>query len=78
MDKHQHIEIFKIIKNKNHSIVTNENKNGIWINMSCLSNKTIEELNKYISYIEDQEKSLNQIEIEKKEILKTYVFKDDN
>jgi hypothetical protein len=72
MEKNQHIEILKIIKRLNHSIVTNENKNGTWINMSCLSENTIEELIKYTSYIEEQENSLNKVESEKKELMKTY------
>jgi hypothetical protein len=72
MEKHQHIEILKLIKKYNQSVVTNENKNGTWINMSCLSETTMEELKKYISYIEEQEKSLNMIESEKQQLKKTY------
>ena len=72
MEKKQHIEILKIIKYKNASLVVNENKGGTWINMSCLSAETIEEITKYIQYIEEQEKSLNQLENEKKELMKTF------
>jgi ribosome recycling factor len=72
MDKQQHIEILKMIKTKNPSLNTNENKNGTWINMSCLNEETLEELSKYIEYIEQQEKSLNTIESEKKELMKTF------
>jgi|LakMenEpi03Aug12_release.lakeMendotaPanAssembly.Ray.scaffolds.fasta_scaffold01837_24 hypothetical protein len=74
MDKQQHIEILNIIK-KNYSIETlkkNENKNGIYINMSCLPQDAIKEIQKFISYVNDQETSLNQIETEKKELMKTY------
>jgi tRNA U34 5-carboxymethylaminomethyl modifying enzyme MnmG/GidA len=72
MKKQQHIEILKIIKSNNHSLNTNENKNGTWINMGCLSIETIEALAKYVSYIEDQENTLNLMESEKKTIISTY------
>lgn len=54
----QHIEILKIIK-KNKNIKINENKNGVYINMSYLPIKTIYELEIYIKYIDDQTAILN-------------------
>jgi hypothetical protein len=78
MDKKHHIEILKIIKEKNKSLVVNENKNGTWINMFYLSEITIEELKKYIYYIDEQEKSFNQIENEKDNLMKTYFTEEDN
>jgi hypothetical protein len=53
MTKFQHIEVLKIIK-KNKTIKINENKNGVYINMSYLPKKTINELETYIKYIDDQ------------------------
>ena len=58
MTNFQHIEILKIIK-KNRSIKINENKNGVYINMSYLPKKTINELETYIKYIDDQSAILN-------------------
>lgn len=58
MTNFQHIEILRIIK-KNKNIKINENKNGVYINMSYLPKKTIYELETYIKYIDDQTAILN-------------------
>jgi len=58
MTNFQHIEILKIIK-KNKNIKINENKNGVYINMSYLPKKTIYDLETYIKYIDDQTAILN-------------------
>lgn len=59
MTKLQHIEVLKIIK-KYKSIKLNENKNGVYINISYLPKKTIQELELYIKYIDDQTTILSQ------------------
>jgi hypothetical protein len=64
MSKKHHIEILKILKT-NSLIKINENKSGIYINLSFLPNETINELYKYIDYISKQEDSLNNIENQK-------------
>jgi hypothetical protein len=49
LDACEQVEVLKIIeKNK---IKYTENKNGVFINMNKLNNKTIEELDKFIVYI---------------------------
>ena len=49
LDSCEQVEVLKIIeKNK---IKYTENKNGVFINMNKLNNKTIEELEKFIVYI---------------------------
>jgi hypothetical protein len=58
MTKFQHIEVLKIIK-KNKTIKINENKNGVYINMSYLPKKIVYELETYIKYIDDQSAILN-------------------
>ncbi len=69
MSKKHHIEILKILKT-NSAIKINENKSGIFINLSFLPNETIDQLYKYIDYISKQEDSLNNIE-NQKNMLKT-------
>lgn len=59
MTKIQHIEVLKILK-KHKTIKLNENKNGVYVNLSFLSKSTIEELEKYIAYIHDQNKFLEE------------------
>jgi hypothetical protein len=69
MNKIQHVEILRILKN--HDVKLNENRNGTYINISFLPTNVIEELQKYVSYIEEQEKSLEIIEIQKRELSST-------
>lgn len=56
MPKMQHIEVLNILK-KN-KIKVNENKNGIYVNMSYLPKETVEELDKYVKYIKMQSEIL--------------------
>jgi hypothetical protein len=66
MDKKHHIEVLKILK-KNPAIKLNENKNGVFVNLSFLPKQAIEDLEKYIHYIDDQESSLLTVEYQKRE-----------
>jgi hypothetical protein len=61
MTKEHHIEILKIIKN-NSEININENKNGVFINLSYLEPNVLENIQKYMEYISDQENVLNPVE----------------
>jgi hypothetical protein len=63
LPKHHQIEILKIIKNSSSTI--NENKSGIYINMSFLPENTIQELIRYIKYVQDQEQVLTPLECQK-------------
>ena len=67
MGKTQHIEILNILK-KNTTVKLNENRNGVYINLSYLPNDVIEELQKYLDYLKDQETNLEQLEIQKEEL----------
>jgi hypothetical protein len=70
MNKYHQIEILKILK-KNASKL-NENKSGVYVNMSFLPEETIVELEKYIDYIKDQEESLVKMEYQKEEFKNTF------
>ena len=70
MGKTQHIEILNILK-KNTTVKLNENRNGVYINLSYLPNDVIEELQKYLDYLKDQETNLQQMEIQKEEFKTT-------
>lgn len=67
LTKNQHIEVLRILK-KDSNIKINENRNGLYINMSYIPNETIEILSKYLDYIKEQEQNLEQLEIKKEEI----------
>jgi hypothetical protein len=76
MDKNQHIEILKII-NKDPAVKINENKSGIYINLSFLPENTMKEIKTYISYIQDQEKVLTQMENIKAEYTNTFFMESE-
>ena len=61
--KHHQVEVLKIIKNSSSTI--NENKSGIYINMSFLPESTITEIHTYIQYVKDQEHILTPLESQK-------------
>lgn len=66
LNKNHHIEVLRILKNNN-SIKLNENKSGVFVNLSFLPNDVIEEILKYIHYVSDQENSIQCIENQKEE-----------
>ena len=76
MDKFNQIEILKILSDNNCKI--NENKSGVYVNLSFLNKKTIEEVQKYISYIQDQEESLITMEYQKKDFQNTYFNENED
>ena len=75
LDKIHHVKIFKILKDN--KIKYSENRNGIFINMTTFNDKTIEDVEKTLLYIKEQEKNLKDIEAYKKELNKDY-FKNNN
>ena len=43
----------------------NENKSGIYVNMSYISEDIIEELKKYIDYLSEQDEAIKTVEYQK-------------
>ena len=66
MSKKHHIEILKILK-MNANVKLNENKSGVFVNLSFLPQDTIDEIQNYLNYIQDQESSLVFLENQKEE-----------
>ena len=60
-------EILKIIK-KDQSVTINENKSGIYINMTLLQEDILQEIGGYVAYVEQQETILNSTESQKDEL----------
>lgn len=71
------IEILKIIK-KNQSVKINENKSGVYINLTFLSKETIDEISQYMFYVNDQEQLLDPIEKEKDDFKNTFFVEKEN
>ena len=71
MNKNNQIEVLKILKT-NQVIKLNENKSGVFVNLSFLPKDLLLELNKYINYVNDQESVINTIETQKQEFKNTF------
>tara|TARA_Y100000591_G_C21853262_1_gene713109 strand:+ start:2524 stop:2829 length:306 start_codon:yes stop_codon:yes gene_type:complete len=70
LDKIHHLKILDIlIQNQ---IKYSENRNGIFLNMDNLNEKTILEIEKNLEYFQKQEKTLNDIETIKHELNQDY------
>lgn len=67
------IEILRILHSKNTQI--NENKNGVFVNISRLNNDILTELYDYMKYVINQEKHLNEIEEQKQNLTKEFFDK---
>jgi uncharacterized ferritin-like protein (DUF455 family) len=76
LNKKQQMEILKIIMKMN--ISHSENNNGVFFNLSSLSQDQISELQKYIEYINDQEDTLQELEDVKNELNETYFNTNGN
>jgi len=76
MTKYHQIEILKILSKKLSKI--NENKSGCYINMSFLPEDTLSELEEYVSYIKDQEVSLETMEYQKEEFKNAFFIEKEN
>jgi hypothetical protein len=71
MPKNYHIEIGRILI-KEDNISYDENKNGIFINLSLLDKSIHEKIVKFIEYVELKEKQLAMDEKEKLELKDTF------
>jgi len=76
LNKKQQMEILKIIMKMD--ISHSENNNGVFFNLSSLSQDQISELQKYIEYINDQEDTLQELEDVKNELNETYFNTNGN
>lgn len=76
MEKYHQVEILKILTTNKCKI--NENKSGVYINLSFLPKTTIQELVNYIHYIKDQEDIIKIMEYQKREFENSFfIDKED-
>ena len=64
------VEILRILHNNPTQI--NENKNGVFVNISKINDAILRELEDYMNYVIQQEKQLNEIEEQKQFLSKEY------
>lgn len=70
LSKVHHSEVLRICDKG--GVSGSENKNGVFINLTCVSEQIIVELETYLDYVRDQEIQLNEIEQQKKELTTKY------
>ena len=75
LPRYHQIEILTILKQYS-DICINENNNGTFVNLTQLDSEVIVNLEKYISYVNEQKTHLDIIEKEKARIEKVYFNKD--
>ena len=76
MDKHHQTEILKILSKNLCKL--NENKSGVYVNMTFLEENIISEMEDYIKYMKEQEDNLITTEYQKKELMDSYfIDKED-
>jgi len=69
MNKQDQLEILKLLSK--HLCKLNENKSGVFINMSFLSNDILEEMKNYINYTQEKTTNLETMEYQKDEFKKS-------
>jgi hypothetical protein len=70
-NKFNQIEVLRILKSHS-DVVLNENKNGVYINLADVNEEAIQQLVSFISYVNDQEASLDATEKQKEEFKSAY------
>ena len=76
LNKHHQIEILKIFSKNLCKL--NENKSGVYINLSFVDSSVIDELEKYLQYTKEQEETLNTREYQKEDFKSQYfIDKED-
>jgi len=70
LNQHHQIQILKIITQNN--VVHTENKNGAFINLTNVDDAVIYKITEYLSYVDEQEIQLNEVEKQKTELTKQF------
>jgi len=71
LPKFNQVEILKILK-KSSNVTINENKNGIFVNLSLIDEEVIQEIRQYVEYVSKQSEALDKIENETSSISEMY------
>lgn len=70
LNQHHQIQILKIMTQ--HNVDLTENKNGSFINLTNVDDTIISKISDYLSYVEQQEMQLKEIENQKTELTKQF------
>jgi homoserine dehydrogenase len=69
------VEVLRILNETNSSIL-NENKNGVFVNLTQVDNEVVSKLDKYLKYVLKQEKHIVEFEKAKKKISEQFFNED--
>jgi|TARA_B000000477_G_scaffold123760_1_gene129841 hypothetical protein len=75
LDTIHHLKIFKVLKDNN--VKFSENRNGIFINMNSINEKTIKDIEQALLYIKQQEKQLKDIESIKDDLKQDFFIQNN-
>lgn len=76
MTKSQQLEVLKIL-HENSDVKLNENKSGVYVNLSFLPECVLTNIQNYMTYVKEQENTFKQMETQKQDFKKTF-FEDEN
>ena len=75
MNKQNQIEILRILHEN--EVTLNENKNGIYVNLTELSDEIMDKITQYVEYINSQETKLNTDETYKQSYMNNFFQNKD-
>jgi len=78
LDKQHHIQILRIIQTSPTHNNHNENKNGVFVNMAFLPESVIDEIIKYLDYLNQQEDLLTDLETKKEDVKNTFFLEKED
>lgn len=70
LNQHHQIQILKIITQNN--VTYTENKNGSFVNLTNMDDAIVTKLTEYLSYVDEQETHLKEVENQKTELSKQF------
>lgn len=76
LHKPYQIQLLRILKK--HNVNVNENRNGIFFNLAKVNNDTLEDINKYLEYVEQQIEFLDEHEKQKEQYKENYFKKEQH
>lgn len=72
MDDIHQLHIGSILR-QNPEIKLNSNKSGILVNLTTISENILDEIQKYVDYVIEQEKTLSQVENQTEDLKQQYI-----
>ena len=70
------VEILRIFNNSLDAKLS-ENRNGVFINLTSISQETLQKIHNYVQYVEEQTETLNEMEQEKRRLETTFFSEKD-